>query len=68
MNFAGRYHLSFMACQLARATAFFEADSTQRCVRELEAARSNLAHLRRTQTAALRHIDDALASAKGGAR
>ncbi len=54
--------------QLAKAQAFFESDSPQRCIRELQAARSHLAHLRRTQTAALSNIDEAIDSAKGGAR
>jgi hypothetical protein len=50
--------------QLSKSLAFFIASSPNACVRELQNARSHLATLRRTQTAALRHIDDAIRSAK----
>lgn len=53
--------------QLAMAKAFFEADASKRSVTQLECARSHLVNLRRTQMALLRNIDEAIASAKGGA-
>ena len=53
--------------QLTQALAYFISDSTPASVRALQAARSHLVGLRRTQMAALRHIDAAIASA-GGAK
>jgi hypothetical protein len=52
--------------QLAIAKAYFESDCAYRCIQTLTAARSHIAQLRRTQMAALRHIDNALQSARGG--
>ncbi len=48
------------------AEAFFVAGSPVKCVADLKRARKRLITLRRTQTAALTRIDQAIASAKGG--
>ncbi len=49
--------------ELAQATTAFECGCPMRTKRLLEHARGGLIKLRRSQTAALKRIDDALASA-----
>ncbi len=49
--------------RLAQATTAFECGCPRQTKKLLEHARGNLIKLRRSQTAALKRIDDALASA-----
>lgn len=66
MGLADKLHFCTHSARLrlAMAGAFLEATSPRKAIQELKAARLQLVNLRRSQMAALRHIDEAIKTAE----